>query len=626
MSIFSDVAARMATADVVGPAPGTVDMQEVYDLAVSSGKKDEAGAILRLREFLAMALHEIRYSPESFADDFPRVGRSDHVPGRERSFWRNKEAYNRWRQKVNKLIEHATGAVALTAALRARRDIWSELLTLLKSLTRDGGPIHSGEYGAIAVLADRARQHGMQPGCLVRSGIEELLEAAPSARIRDKLIRALGTLKRYCYIRSVAAFLPGSIDIEQARRRFENVLPDRIEQDLAQLVEVAAYDKTSFDETTGKYTSRRAQTTLDAYSSALRSYAWSAERAGVVDLDEVTEIASLFEKDVFYAVIRHWTATSDDPDGLCARSAFAYAGSIGVVLSRNDIEMSHIARSRKTNEFLKEGKEASQTMSPKVRKFCEPVVTEKSVRRKFLTQHISYRAQAEDLLATDKVLSGERLGRVRALGTCAAVTAIEIAGSPYRILNTLQTRHRGPDANVQLPNKNASHFLFTISAAEMKIKKQMQPVKLRRNALQGQQTLQWYLDTIRPLFPYGNPLWCNSKEDEIDPRVIFGVPKHGMLQRESIHLFVAPNSAAHLSKSVFYNWILDASDGIGMPMTPQNFRHGLASILMSRSLANAGRVAVLLNNKPSTVLRYYAWINSRALIEETQDEILAEVA
>ena len=59
-------------------------------------------------------------------------------------------------------------------------------------------------------------------------------------------------------------------------------------------------------------------------------------------------------------------------------------------------------------------------------------------------------------------------------------------------------------------------------------------------------------------------------------------------------------------------------------MTPHHFRHGIASILLKRSLANVGKVATLLNNTSAVVLKNYGWINEEAVIEETQDEIVQE--
>ena len=93
-----------------------------------------------------------------------------------------------------------------------------------------------------------------------------------------------------------------------------------------------------------------------------------------------------------------------------------------------------------------------------------------------------------------------------------------------------------------------------------------------------------------------------------------------------IYLFVAPKSAQHLSKSTFYNWLVEASDDIGMPMTPHNFRHRIASMLLSRSFANLHKVANMLNNTPAVVQIFYAWINREALLEEAQDDVLRELS
>lgn len=86
-------------------------------------------------------------------------------------------------------------------------------------------------------------------------------------------------------------------------------------------------------------------------------------------------------------------------------------------------------------------------------------------------------------------------------------------------------------------------------------------------------------------------------------------------RRESIQCFVAPESAAHLSKSLFHEWLNEASDAIGMPMTAHNFRHRLASILLKRSLGNLEKVAKFLGNTPAVMQRNYAWINTDAVIE-----------
>ena len=43
------------------------------------------------------------------------------------------------------------------------------------------------------------------------------------------------------------------------------------------------------------------------------------------------------------------------------------------------------------------------------------------------------------------------------------------------------------------------------------------------------------------------------------------------------------------------------SDASGLSMTAHNYRHGVATVLVKRSLANIEREAILLNHTPGTV-------------------------
>jgi len=599
----------------------------VYEHALSDGKEDEAGAVKRLADFYAIPLSDLSVELNWFDVAFPHAKTALQVPGRERSFWSSTAAYNAWRRKVRRRIEFSSGAVAAEQERRGREDGWTELLAVLAALSKDGGPIHSAELGAVTKLADRARKENIEPDAFSKETIDRLLASARSPEKRRKIVRSLQVLERYSFIQSIAQHIPRKLEIDAARRRFEMCLPEHVNDWIDGLVEKAAYDADSYDPTTQEYTNRRSNKTLNLYRSALRNYIWSAskERSGAVDLEGLNELERVFEPDTFYQVIRYWTDTSEDRGAIIARSAFSYVGNISTVLGRNDIDPSHMAKSMKTNDFLKEGKEAGDEMSAKTLAFCRPIVKNRVKRQDFLTQHIAYRARAEDLMATDKILSGDQLSFVRALGSCAAFAAIAIGGAPMRCLNTLQLRLRGTTTNIHLPNGSDDYFLLTVSAKEMKgNKRRVPPVKIRRNALEGAQTLEWYLNSIRPLFPFGNRKWCEGVDEPLD-HVRFGAKLRKMDRRESIYFFVAPESADHLSKSLFYEQLVSASEDIGMPMTAHNFRHGMASILMSRSLANLHKVARMLNNTPDVVQKYYAWINEEAVIEETQDEILDEV-
>lgn len=627
MSILTQIASGAAIpAEAIQPESKT--MQDVHSDAIKAGKNDEAKAIKRLSDFFAKPLKELPASAEWFDELFALAKSHRQVPGQDRNFWKSLSAFNKWRNKVRRRIEYTLGEVEKEKERKARHDGWLPLLELMTALSKDGGPIHTGEVGAIAAFADRARELNIEPLHLERRNIELLLDRAASEPLRRKNIRALQVLKRYHCIQSIASHLPPEIEIDAVRRRFENILPSHVDDWVERVLETARRDPKKYDQTTGKYADEWVENTVANYRSALRTYIWSAskERSGQVDLDTLTDFSTLASKKVFYGVVAHWNDFSEQKDGLTARTAYGYVTRVATVLGRNGMEVAHMVAAKKTSDFLKEGEAAGEEMSPKNIAFCRPLVDDPRKRRQFLTQHLEYRRRAADILATDKVLPSAQLRLARMFGTCAAFAAVELCGSPLRVTNALQLRHRGPTSNLFLPKGNDTHFLVVLDAREMKVqsRRHVPQVKIRRNALEGAQTLEWYRKTIRPLFPYGNADWCPVENPQPLNNVRFGKVQNRVQGAESVYFFVAPQSAAHLSKSLFYEWISEASAEIGMPMTAHNFRHGLASILLKRSLANLDKVAKFLGNTPAVVQRNYAWINVEAVIEETQDDLLNE--
>ncbi len=622
MSIFDR---NFETGAETAPA---MTMQDVFDLASNSEKPDEAKAVKRLSEFHGQPLWLLPADLTEFDKTFPLAKLPHHVPGRERGFWRTRSAYIRWRRKVRCQIQHATGAYDAKRERGERKDGWTALVDLLGTLAKNKGPVHAAEFGAVKALADRARETGVEPASFVDGGIERLVEGAPTAAIRDKVFRALAVLDHYSCIRSVAALLPGKLDIEAVRRRFENTLPDRVTGWIDELVEVARLKPGSWNETTQSHSARVKDGTADMYRSALRSYAWTAslQRSGAFDLDARLNLEEMFSEEVFGKVLAHWVDTSDAPDGLTARSARTYVSNCMTVAGRNGFDVSHMGKAMKHSTFLEEGKEAGEQMSEKSIQFCRPLVNDLAQRKLFLTQHLHYREIAEDLIATDKVICGERLNKIRRFGTCAAFAAMEIVGAPMRVSNAMQRKHRGPNADLLLPTDKDTHYLAIVPAKERKGRQtEALRIKIQKNKFEGPQTLDWYLETIRPLFPFGNAVWCESKEDEPLDRIRFGLKKDGKRQAESHHFFVSPTSAKPMAKSLFYDWLVPVSESIGLPMTPHNMRHGIASILMARSLQNAPKIAALLGNTPAIVLKYYAWINREAVIEDAQSELFSEL-
>ena len=606
------------------------DMQQVWDYAVRAGRKDEANAVLRVAEFFAMDLSEFPASTTDFDEAFPRVRLEADVPGRERKFWNSMSAYHRWRQKVRCQITHATGEVAAELERTHRQDGWTELLNAVTTLCKDGGIIHDAERGAVHAVADKCRKIAVMPSELTASVLDSVIDDAASSNVRKSVVKAFRVLARYQYIQSVGMHLPESFSVDVASRRSRMDLPEGVDAWIGELCKTAALGKVQYESVTGQVQGARSPVTLSTYISAMRNYVWSASsaRSGAFDLESSRPWSDLFSRTVFREVVAHWIDVSDAPGALTAKSAYSYVGTIMAVCSRNGFDVTAMKEVRDNEPFLQEGKSDGKTMPRQTVAYCRAIITDRKVKKKFLWQHVEYKKIAEDLMATDKVLAGDTLTSVRRFGTCAAFAAIELAGAPIREGNALDLRHRGVAPNMIVPTKRSKEFIIRLDAKTLKGKKKRQeevpPIKISPERLEGAQTLDWYLETIRPLFPFANPIWCLSSENEPLDHVRFGVAKGGIRQTESMFFFVSPKSEKHLQKSTFYNWMTECSDQIGLRTTAHNFRHGLATILLAKSFSNLPKVASFLMNKEATVLAHYAWLDAEGMVHDAQAEIVEE--
>lgn len=107
MSIFDTVAANAAVQTIPDPVGRT--MEDLYDACIANNLTDPANAVARLSDYFAEPLGQIPADEVWFDQNFPLAKHARDVPGRERSFWKSRVAYNRWRQKVGNRIRHFDG-------------------------------------------------------------------------------------------------------------------------------------------------------------------------------------------------------------------------------------------------------------------------------------------------------------------------------------------------------------------------------------------------------------------------------------------------------------------------------------------------------------------------------------
>lgn len=606
MGFFSD-ASQVATAVAV---PTSKTMQTVFDETVN---ETERNRIARVAEYFNAPLSTLDGGELDllawFDTNFPALRQigAGPLPGPGRNFWRSKGSYGKWREVVRRRIRTTLGLVAAKKALRERIDGWTPFLALLEELSKDHGPVHPGTLGAIRTFSDRGRAAGIDPMDLTPDTVPSFLDQMP-AHERDASATALRALARHRVFPQIAAHLPPDFDPAYLVPTARIPLPDSVRKMIADMVETARYDQSTYDDVSESCAENYNARTAGTYRAALVALARAAQETGAADVASLNCLDSLFDTPVRVAAIRHWIDQSESDDGFSLRTAADYVRIIAQIGKANGRKTKKWLKNLKKNPQLQEGHASGEKMSAKNRTFCENLIHNPADVRTFLRQHVLYQDRAKEILATDKPLTKTKLRAARRFATCAAFSALEIRGAGLRKGSALAAESSGTGQNLfRRTTGNKNFFELRVAQKDMKGEYvELPPIHIRDDKYCGYDVLDWYLTTGRPLFDFANPDFCEEKKCAL-----------------ATHLFVSERSANPLGGKMLYKWLTRSSAEIGLRMFPHNFRHGFATLLLARSWSNRGRAAAYLGCSVGVLDTYYGWIDKKQKLEEVQD-LLAE--
>ena len=217
---------------------------------------------------------------------------------------------------------------------------------------------------------------------------------------------------------------------------------------------------------------------------------------------------------------------------------------------------------------------------------------------------MTFRKEAERILAgaAGRALTATEITRVRQYGSAACFAALETEGAPLRVQNALDVTISGPAPWLSLPARKGDRALLVIPPAALKngeshpdgLKVPIKPTRYR-----GLETIVWFRDVIRPLFPHA----------EASPFLFPAVEKPG----------------ASLPYETFDKWFQELAREVDFPMTCHQFRHGQASMLLRTNPGDYQLVADRLGDTVETVRRYYGWIDKVSMMERGQDKLMESV-
>lgn len=566
-------------------------MQDVLDWTIEQKKDDYINPVKKCSErYDHRPLCDIPADLGEFHKRFPL---KSYKPG----LGRTEDAYKAWRRKVQAAIKGATGKLLEEQERRARQDAWAELISAIEPLI---GPPDDAMYPhqiliPIRKLADLARQHGKDPHQVSQEWLVGFRSDLGTNEWRSvqSALRRLNDLRYFSTVRPFLAKEPyGEPDVIRARSL--PGIPDHLAEEIREWVNVAT--RGDYDPVEDRYENGGSEKDKSFKSAALRKFVSTLSECVVFDPE--AGLRDLLTCENATLVVRRWTANSDGIGKITARTANDYLKAIRVVMARNGMPPDKLKAHLGNNGFLNKGKKQGKSMSPVVRSFCETLLGSEKLTMTFLSLHVQLRNKAQTIFdksqSENRQLTTQEMKDVRAIGTVAAFCAIETRGAPVRIENALGFKIRGEHITFHLPSRMADHATIVLSPEDTKNDNEIW-APIERGNLNGLEVIEWYMREIRSLYPEAD------KSDFLFP----GIKKRGSL-----------------NYNTFLEWFKRETRAAGLPMTPHNFRHGLASLLIESNPGRWDLLERLLDDTVGTACRNYGWVNKRTQRAKVQKFIL----
>lgn len=505
--------------------------------------------------------------------------------------FRTYDAWLRWSGKIVGVLRRFHGEADASRERRELRDIWSHLIDIASLQVGVGTGRSPKMLIPVHVLADEARKAAVDPNALTEEWLAGLADHLPVAR-RASVRRALKTLHIMASLSpEIAAMLPmETLPMSaQARRAKQYELPEPLARLADSLIEKSGSG--SYDPIEEVWNDRLAPETLAVRRAALRKYLGAAVAHDIIPRD-CHDLTQAFAEDVFYKVVRALSRETDPARKITARSLRQYVGVWMILGSLLGVPVDFMKASKEQNATLKKGREEQKTMPRATRDFCAAMLRDRSKEMIFRSMHLRFKERAERLLTCEEPVTGFTEERIVQFGMLAGYSAIALWGIPLRIENMRSLRHLGPRPNLVLPQRARQKARLQIPKEVVKNRVDIH-AHLAEGPTRGLEVVEWYLEHIRPRLP-----WADRSE----------------------YLFPGYRGQ-RISDEALRNWLQCHSRDLGIPMSPHNFRHGLASLWLRNRPGDYSGAARLLCNSPATVRAYYAWIDHDAEMVNVQAEV-----
>lgn len=500
--------------------------------------------------------------------------------------FKTKGSFSDWRSQVRSAL---TAFLDLTnpKVPDLPEDAWAQILSDLEAA---GDP--TKKLIAVKVLADAARNASLTPSEVSRAQLQDLVDASDTTG-RYKSIQAA-----FKYIHqnrsAVSVALSPVFDgapIQKSRKHCVRAdLPPPLAKEIEDWV-----SKRVRGEPKGHRKKRKSKCTPERAKAAVQgvTYMYTAMlTAGLIETGPLCSVADLADPSLLEDIIERELNGEFPWAPLAPTTLFAYVSDWKLFVRGCGLDAEPLTEV--ISDFT--AFENVKGMSSSRRDWCEDFLHDHRKQSAFLSLPNALFQAAKKAMLTYETSSQHQKDAAIAL-SLAACAAVIWTSLPLRISTLLNLSYGGKDADVQL-HKPGRGLVLTTPPDIVKNGYSHRYITLTpKKGGDPRAIVAWFVEKVRPKL-----LKAHIKPHLLRPDLLFGGASYARMS------------------SAWRQETLEA----GVPMTPHQVRHALATLMANQPGVDFSIIAALLGDTEATVRKNYVFVDQARKHEEGQ-ELLAQI-
>lgn len=549
-----------------------------------SFKKKVLGSINRVSRvpyYGGAPLEQIPADPDAFDAIWGR-GAIRQLP----SGFKSKGSFSTWRSQTRSALLAFAGEPS-SVLPEQQADAWSQLLLDLQ-------PAHADERKLIAVkvLAGIARQDGISPADITREWVQVQVDSATTSGRYRSIQSAMKLIKAH----EGAVTVPLSSAFSGAAVHKSRAQCVRAELPALLASEVDDWCRNRLKgEPKGHRRKRRSACSPSRVQQAVRgmTYVYTAMlTAGLIDPDRDVSLEDLSDPELLEEVIERELNGEFSWRKLQPTTLFEYVNNWKLFVRGCGYDAEVLTEV--IGDFAEF--ENVKAMSNTRRQWCEEFLHSRQKTTAFLALPNTLFQAAQRQMQEYETGSQYHKNAAIALSIAACAAAIWTS-LPLRISTLLRLSYGDQDADVQLHDAKRGLVITTPPDIVKNGYSHHYITLTRKQGGDPRAIVAWFVSEVRPRL-----LEAHVGVSRRTPRLLFGGVSYARLN------------------TIWQNATLDA----GVPMTPHQVRHALATLLANQPGADYAIIAALLGDTEATVRKNYVFVDQARKHEEGQ-KLLAQL-